>query len=49
VFVAEALPHDWLFPRTAAAVHHGGAGTTAAALRAGVPSVVVPFMADQPV
>jgi UDP:flavonoid glycosyltransferase YjiC (YdhE family) len=41
-------PHDWLFPRTAAVVHHGGAGTTAAALRAGVPAVVVPFMSDQP-
>ena len=48
IFVAESLPHDWLFPRSAAVVHHGGAGTTAAALRAGVPSVVVPFMADQP-
>jgi UDP:flavonoid glycosyltransferase YjiC (YdhE family) len=42
------VPHDWLFPRTAAVVHHGGAGTTAAGLRAGVPSVVVPFMSDQP-
>ncbi len=41
-------PHDWLFPRVAAVVHHGGAGTTAAALRAGVPSVIVPFFADQP-
>lgn len=48
VFVIESVPHDWLFPYTAAVVHHGGAGTTAAALRAGVPSVVVPFMADQP-
>jgi len=47
VFVAETVPHDWLFPKTAAVVHHGGAGTTAAAIRAGVPSVVVPFMADQ--
>lgn len=42
-----SVPHDWLFPRVAAVVHHGGAGTTAAALRAGVPSVVVPFMGDQ--
>jgi UDP:flavonoid glycosyltransferase YjiC (YdhE family) len=41
------LPHDWLFPRLAAVVHHGGAGTTAAALRAGVPQVVVPYMQDQ--
>jgi sterol 3beta-glucosyltransferase len=45
---ADAVPHDWLYPRCAAAVHHGGAGTTAAALRAGAPSVVVPFAADQP-
>ncbi|WP_244376015.1 glycosyltransferase [Streptomyces ficellus] len=42
------VPHDWLLPRTAAAVHHAGAGTTAAALRAGVPAVPVPVMADQP-
>jgi UDP:flavonoid glycosyltransferase YjiC (YdhE family) len=41
-------PHDWLFPRMAAAVHHGGAGTTAAAVRAGIPSVIVPFFGDQP-
>lgn len=41
------VPHDWLFPRMAAIVHHGGAGTTAAALRAGKPSVVVPFLGDQ--
>jgi len=42
------VPHDWLFSRVAAAVHHGGAGTTAASLRAGIPTVVVPFFADQP-
>ncbi len=42
------VPHDWLFPRVAAVVHHGGAGTTAAGLRAGVPTVVVPFFGDQP-
>ncbi|MEA2575730.1 MAG: sterol 3beta-glucosyltransferase [Chloroflexia bacterium] len=41
------MPHDWLFPRVSAVVHHGGAGTTAAALRAGIPSVVVPFFGDQ--
>ncbi|TDT31175.1 glycosyltransferase [Naumannella halotolerans] len=41
-------PHDWLFPRMAAVVHHGGAGTTAAGLRAGVPTVTVPFASDQP-
>lgn len=45
--LAEA-PHDWLFPRMAAVVHHGGAGTTAAALRAGRPNLVVPFFGDQP-
>jgi sterol 3beta-glucosyltransferase len=44
----DQAPHEWLFPRTTAIVHHGGAGTTAAALRAGKPSVVVPFFGDQP-
>lgn len=48
VFMAESIPHDWLFPQVAAVVHHGGAGTTAAGLRAGKPSVICPFMADQP-
>jgi sterol 3beta-glucosyltransferase len=47
VFPVESVPHDWLFPRVAAAVHHGGAGTTAAALRAGIPSVVTPYFYDQ--
>ena len=40
-------PHDWLFPRTAAVVHHGGSGTSHSAARAGVPSVVLPFAGDQ--
>ena len=48
VFMGESLPHAWLFPRVAAVVHHGGAGTTAAGLRAGVPSITVPFFGDQP-
>jgi UDP:flavonoid glycosyltransferase YjiC (YdhE family) len=48
LFSADAVPHDWLFPRVAAVVHHGGAGTTGAALRAGVPAIVVPFTMDQP-
>nr|WP_277425840.1 glycosyltransferase [Lysobacter enzymogenes] len=48
VYVIEAAPHDWLFPRMAATVQHGGAGTTVAAARAGVPSVFVPFFGDQP-
>ena len=47
LFVLEAAPHAWLFPRMAAVIHHGGAGTTAAGLRAGVPSIVTPFFADQ--
>jgi UDP:flavonoid glycosyltransferase YjiC (YdhE family) len=47
VLPVKSAPHEWLFPRVAAAVHHGGAGTTAAALRAGIPSVVVSFFADQ--
>ncbi|MFG2050661.1 glycosyltransferase [Micromonospora sp. NPDC048935] len=41
-------PHEWLFPRMAAVVHHCGAGTTAAGLRAGVPTVGVPILGDQP-
>lgn len=48
VFKIGEIPHDWLFPQMAAVVHHGGVGTTAAGLRAGVPSIVVPFFADQP-
>ncbi len=44
----DAAPHDWLFPRCAAVIHHGGAGTTAAGLRAGIPNIVVPHAADQP-
>lgn len=48
VFVLDAVPHNWLFPQCAAVVHHGGAGTTAAGLRAGKPTVVVPFFGDQP-
>ncbi len=47
VFVLESAPHSWLFPRMAAVVHHGGAGTTAEGLRAGVPEVIVPFAFDQ--
>ena len=48
ILMIESAPHAWLFPRVAATVHHGGAGTTAAALRAGMPSLVVPFFGDQP-
>jgi sterol 3beta-glucosyltransferase len=48
VFRAGAVPHGWLFPRASAVIHHGGAGTTAAVMRAGVPSAVVSFLGDQP-
>jgi sterol 3beta-glucosyltransferase len=48
VHMISAAPHDWLFPQMAAVVHHGGVGTTAAGLRAGAPSVIVPFFGDQP-
>ncbi len=48
IFFIDNVPHDYLFPKVAAVVHHGGAGTTAAGLRAGVPTVIVPFSGDQP-
>ncbi|MCC7448212.1 MAG: glycosyltransferase family 1 protein [Anaerolineae bacterium] len=48
VFKIDSAPHSWLFPRMAAVVHHGGAGTTAAGLRAGKPTVIIPFFGDQP-
>lgn len=48
IFVLDEAPHDWLFPRMACVVHHGGAGTTAAGLRAGVPTIICPFFGDQP-
>jgi sterol 3beta-glucosyltransferase len=48
VFCVDSVPHDWLFPRVAAVVHHGGAGTTASAFRAGVPSLGIPGFFDQP-
>lgn len=44
----DKAPHDWLFPRVSAVVHHGGVGTTAAGLRAGRPAVICPFFGDQP-
>ncbi len=47
VLYVDDVPHSWLFPRMAAVVHHGGAGTTAAGLRAGAPSLITPFMLDQ--
>lgn len=48
VFLLEECPHSWLFPRVQAAIHHGGAGTTASTLSYGIPSTVVAFFADQP-
>jgi UDP:flavonoid glycosyltransferase YjiC (YdhE family) len=48
VFMLGNCPHDWLFERVSAVVHHGGAGTSAAGIKAGKPTVVVPFFGDQP-
>lgn len=48
IFLLDGAPHDWLFPQMAGLVHHGGAGTTAVGLRAGVPTTVISHMADQP-
>ncbi len=48
VFIVDSISHSWLFSRVAAVVHHGGAGTTAAGLRAGVPTIIIPFFGDQP-
>ena len=48
VLLVNAVPHDWLFPRMSAVIHHGGAGTTGSALRAGVPSFGIPGFFDQP-
>ncbi|KAI9656715.1 MAG: Sterol 3-beta-glucosyltransferase [Trizodia sp. TS-e1964] len=47
IFQIKSAPHDWLFERIDAAVHHGGAGTTGASLRAGIPTVIKPFFGDQ--
>jgi sterol 3beta-glucosyltransferase len=48
VYLLDEAPHDWLFPRMTAVVHHGGSGTTAAGLRAGRPTVICPAFGDQP-
>lgn len=47
IYSLKSVPHDWLFPQIDAAVHHGGSGTTGASLRAGLPTVIKPFFADQ--
>lgn len=48
IFKLEFAPFDWLFPKMAAVIHHGGACTTGTGLRAGIPSVIVSFFFDQP-
>ena len=48
IFPIREIPHSWLFPQMAALVHHGGMGTTAAGLRAGIPAVIIPLGGDQP-
>lgn len=48
IFVLGDVPHDWLFKHVSCIVHHGGAGTTAAGMAAGKPTVVIPFFGDQP-
>lgn len=47
VFAVGSIPHSWLFERVSAVCHHGGAGTTAAGFRAGVPGIIIPFSNDQ--
>lgn len=47
IYMLENTPHDWLFPKVSAVVHHGGAGTTAIGLKTGKPTMVVPFFGDQ--
>ncbi|XP_024974116.1 sterol 3-beta-glucosyltransferase UGT80A2-like [Cynara cardunculus var. scolymus] len=48
VYSLDNIPHDWLFLQCASVVHHGGAGTTAAGLKAACPTTIVPFFGDQP-
>ncbi|MCB0114927.1 MAG: glycosyltransferase family 1 protein, partial [Caldilineaceae bacterium] len=48
IFQLTSCPYSWLFPRMKVIVHHGGAGTTADAFRAGKPQVTIPFFSDQP-
>jgi sterol 3beta-glucosyltransferase len=48
IHILQSAPHGWLFPQCLAVVHHGGAGTTGAGLRAGKPTIICPFFGDQP-
>ncbi|RLL97413.1 hypothetical protein CFD26_102231 [Aspergillus turcosus] len=48
VFMIGSVPHDWLFKHVSCVVHHGGAGTTAAGLALGRPTIIIPFFGDQP-
>ncbi|EME82537.1 glycosyltransferase family 1 protein [Pseudocercospora fijiensis CIRAD86] len=48
IFMLENTPHDWLFPKVKAVVHHGGAGTTAIGLKCAKPTMIIPFFGDQP-
>jgi sterol 3beta-glucosyltransferase len=48
IFLIESIPHSWLFPKMKIVIHHGGAGTTAAGLTAGKPTIIIPHNADQP-
>ncbi|KAI9601575.1 hypothetical protein H4Q26_001401 [Puccinia striiformis f. sp. tritici PST-130] len=47
IYQINSIPHDWLFPRIDAVCHHGGAGTTGASLKAGIPTIIKPFFGDQ--
>ena len=47
ILFVDKAPHEWLLPKTAAAVHHGGAGTTNASMRSGVPTIITPVFTDQ--
>ena len=47
IFPLKSVPHDWLFPQLVGVIHHGGAGTTAAGLRAGCATIIHPFFGDQ--
>lgn len=48
ILMIDSIPHSWLFPKVKAVIHHGGAGTTAAGFRGGVPSIIIPYHGDQP-